>query len=82
MKRRLATLAAVSMFALALGASPAYADSHADHWVVILHETTQLAGSGMTVACGRNTYLVTSGSVDQLWLQQGAMDDIALMGGG
>jgi hypothetical protein len=79
MRRRLATLAAVSMFALALSAGPVLADSHgdghADRWVVLLHQTTDLTGSGMTVACGRNTYAVTSGSVDQLWLQQGAMDD-------
>jgi hypothetical protein len=51
MRRRLATLAFVPIFALALGASPALADSrgdnhgdrHGDHWVVVTQGTMDLS---------------------------------------
>ncbi len=75
MRRRIATLAAVSVFALALGASPVFADSrgdnHADHWVVS-RETTPL--TGMSVACGANTYTVTSGVENFVVRLKGTLD--------
>ncbi len=86
MRRRLATLAAVSLFALTLGAAPAFADSHGagqgDHWVILIDQSTDLgvyAGSDMggmldcSVGHHRSTYTLVSGSLDQVLEVKGAI---------
>jgi len=79
MKGRLATLAAASMLALALGAAPAMADSSADGHAgrpVVTHKAPSDI-TGFSLQCGRNTYTVTSGTsneVDRLWPATAAGD--------
>lgn len=60
MRRRLVSLAALSVFALTLGAAPALARGHADHWVVT-HSSMDI--TGFTVMCGPTTYTVISGTI-------------------
>jgi hypothetical protein len=57
MRRRLATLAAVSALALALSASPAFAGSPAEHF-------RSIPAGGMVFACGPTTLTTTSGTMD------------------
>jgi hypothetical protein len=79
MRRRLATLAAVSVFALALGASPVFADSHGDghgdghgdHWVVTRSSSEV---TGMSVSCGDHTYVATRGTSDLVVKMKGIVD--------
>jgi hypothetical protein len=88
MRHRLATLTAVAMFALTLGAAPAFADSHddghGDHWVVVQRTTTDLKTypsdvMAMLLDCSTghrtSTYTLVSGFVDQVEMYRGAMGD-------
>lgn len=63
MKRRLATLAAISLVALALGATPALA-SPVQHFSFLATEAgNDLDPHGpLVISCGPNTYTATSGS--------------------
>lgn len=58
MRRRIATLAAVSVFALALGAAPALAGSPA------VHLSWEAAPANPPIHCGPNTYTIVSGYID------------------
>ena len=58
MRRRIATLAAVSVFALALGAAPALAGSPA------VHLSWEAAPANPPIHCGANTYTIVSGYID------------------
>lgn len=77
MRRRLATLAAVSMFALALGASPVLAGSrsgHDSHYDVTRYPMVIL---GALISCGSNTYQVTYGTADVVvGIGPSASDDV------
>jgi len=90
MPRRLATLAAAAMLALALGASPALAESHGDHqgdhWVVVATNTTDLsdfAGTDMggMLDCGAATYTIVSGFIDQVEMYRGKLDSTGVAQG-
>ena len=59
MRRRIATLAAVSVFALALGASPALAGTPAEHF-------RSMPAGGMTFDCGSTSIQTTSGTMDYI----------------
>lgn len=90
MGRRLFSLAAAAVFALAFSVTPTLADSKGDphggnraaHWNVIEDDTTAIAGMG-PVDCGGHSYTVASGSVHFVWLQQGTVgsDAVALTDG-
>ena len=58
MRRRIATLAAVSVFALALSASPALAGSPAEHFLSIPAVTMP------PIACGATSLQITNGTYD------------------
>lgn len=88
MRRRLATLMAVSMFALTLGATPAFADSHVDghgdHWVILMDTSTNLGvepyvgtdlGGMLDCSAGhhRSTYTMVSGFLDQVLKVKGSI---------
>jgi len=60
MRRRIATLAAVSVFALALSAGPALAGSPA------IHDSWDAASNNPPISCGANTYIVMSGTIDMV----------------
>ena len=60
MRRRIATLAAMSMFALALGATPALAGSPA------VHLSWDAASNNPPIHCGANTYIIMSGTIDEV----------------
>jgi len=57
MRRRIATLAAVSVFALALSASPALAGTPAEHLRL-------MPAGGMTFDCGSTSIQTTSGTMN------------------
>jgi hypothetical protein len=65
MRRRIATLAAMSVFALALGATPALAGSPA------VHLSWDAASNNPPIHCGASTYTVMSGTIDAV-VHQGA----------
>jgi hypothetical protein len=58
MRRRIATLAAMSVFALALGAAPALAGSPA------VHDSWDAASNNPPITCGANTYTIKTGTID------------------
>ena len=60
MRRRIATLAAMSVFALALGATPALAGSPA------VHQSWDAASNNPPIVCGANTYIIMSGTIDEV----------------
>ena len=60
MRRRIATLAAMSVFALALGATPALAGSPA------VHLSWDAASNNPPIHCGANTYIIRSGTIDEV----------------
>jgi hypothetical protein len=65
MRRRIATLAAMSVFALALSAAPALAGSPA------IHLSWDAASNNPPIHCGPNTYTITSGNIDAV-MHEGA----------
>jgi hypothetical protein len=60
MRRRIATLAAMSVFALALSAAPALAGSPA------VHQSWDAASTNPPIQCGANTYIIMSGTIDEV----------------
>jgi len=86
MRRRLATFMAVSMFALALGASPALAaDSHGDHhgWLVVARSSTDLTSYpsdalawllDCSTAHHASSYTLIRGFEDNVQMYRGAMN--------
>jgi hypothetical protein len=73
MGRRLAALAAAALFALAFSVTSVLAAGQADHWVVVQSDSTDIAGLG-PIACGDNSYTVTSGTSEFLWRMKGDLD--------
>jgi hypothetical protein len=75
MPRRLATLAAMSALALALGAAPASAGSQSNGqsgWVVYGGGSDEV--SGFELQCGGSSYTVVSGTLDSIWQRTGTLD--------
>jgi hypothetical protein len=94
MRRRLATLIAAAVFALALASAPALAssrgDDHGDHWIIVNSETTDLSGAAGTDLGGMldcsagnhaSTYTIVSGFVDQVEMYRGVLDSSGIAQG-
>jgi hypothetical protein len=94
MRRRLATLMAAALLALALGAAPALADgrgdNHESHWVIVNTDTTDLGGAAGTDLGGMldcstahhlSSYTIVSGFVDQVEMYRGVLDASGLAHG-
>jgi hypothetical protein len=60
MRRRIATLAAMSVLTLALGVTPALAGSPA------VHLSWDAAPNNPPIHCGANTYTMVSGTIDEV----------------
>jgi hypothetical protein len=75
MRRRLATLAAMSALALTLGASPAMAGNQSNGqsgWVVYGGSSDEVAG--FELHCGGSSYTVLAGTLDSIWQRTGTLD--------
>lgn len=75
MRRRLATIAAMSALALTLGASPAVAGNQSNGqspWVVYGGSSDEVVG--FELQCGGSSYVVVSGTLDSVWQRAGTLD--------